>query len=174
MKNGGQVMTGSAPPKPIQVSIAFDDEEYWVWHNGVITLDGGTPIYSIALHEIGHAIGLSHYNSLPAVMNALLFQRADGGLEFLFMHGSTIKGGASIAGPAGHWHLSGIGDFDGDHKSDMLWRADSGAIELWFMDAGSVRGAASINSVGPEWQLEGWAISTGTARAAWCFGAPTT
>lgn len=29
------------------------------------------------------------------------------------------------------WHVSGIGDFNGDGRSDILWRNDSGTIADW-------------------------------------------
>lgn len=41
------------------VVIEFDNEESWVW-NGADYVLGTTTFYELALHEIGHAIGLDH------------------------------------------------------------------------------------------------------------------
>ena len=37
-----------------------------------IVSNGSVNLFEVALHEIGHAIGLAHYNAAPAVMNANL------------------------------------------------------------------------------------------------------
>ena len=49
--------------------IIFDlDETYSTGANPA--LSGGVTFYATALHEIGHALGLDHYNLGPAIMNA--------------------------------------------------------------------------------------------------------
>ena len=35
------------------------------------------------------------------------------------------------------WHVVGVGDFNGDHRDDILWRNDSGTITNWL---GTVNG----------------------------------
>ena len=51
-------------------SIEFDSGEGWHVAGSQIVSNGGVNLFEVALHEIGHAIGLGHYNAAPAVMNA--------------------------------------------------------------------------------------------------------
>jgi hypothetical protein len=51
--------------------ITFDDLELYNPTSGTETLAGGVTFESVALHEIGHALGLGHYDSVPAIMNAI-------------------------------------------------------------------------------------------------------
>jgi hypothetical protein len=53
-------------------SIKFDSGEGWHVAGSQIVSNGSVNLFEVALHEIGHAIGLGHYNAAPAVMNAYL------------------------------------------------------------------------------------------------------
>ena len=53
-------------------SIKFDSGEGWHVAGSQIVSNGSMNLFEVALHEIGHAIGLAHYNAAPAVMNAVL------------------------------------------------------------------------------------------------------
>jgi hypothetical protein len=33
-----------------------------------------------------------------------------------------------------NWHIQGTGDFNGDGKTDILWRADDGSVGIWEMN----------------------------------------
>jgi hypothetical protein len=54
--------------------IGFDDSESYTLAgpNGSPALSSGFMFEAVAEHEIGHAIGIGHYNDAPAIMNAIL------------------------------------------------------------------------------------------------------
>ncbi|MBR1122684.1 VCBS repeat-containing protein [Bradyrhizobium lablabi] len=72
-----------------------------------------------------------------------------------------IAAGAYNDGSAGTYRLSMAtganqptpNDFDGDGRSDILWRNDAGAIQTWNMDGGTMASADSFGTVPSAWQV---------------------
>ena len=56
----------------LSASITFDSGEGWHAAGDHVVSADAVDLFPVALHEIGHAIGLDHYNAAPAVMNAVL------------------------------------------------------------------------------------------------------
>lgn len=80
--------------------ITFDSGEGWRSVGGAIVSQSNASFYTIALHEIGHAIGLGHYDTTPSVMNAYLSRSvAD-------LHASDIHGIQALYGAAATLPLS--------------------------------------------------------------------
>ena len=68
----GQEQSSFSGGSEIASVISFDMDEGWHPFNGALVSSGGASFYDVALHEIGHALGLDHYNVSPAIMNAVL------------------------------------------------------------------------------------------------------
>jgi len=67
------------------------------------------------------------------------------------------NGTIAVVAPELGWSIAGIGDFDGDIRSDILWRNDAtGEVHIYFMNGTSVVGNGSVTTVAPEL---GWAIA---------------
>jgi hypothetical protein len=56
----------------ISANVTFDSSEGWHASGNQIVSNGGRDLFLTALHEIGHAIGLGHYDAAPGVMNTNL------------------------------------------------------------------------------------------------------
>jgi hypothetical protein len=47
----------------------------------------------------------------------------------------------------------GVGDYNGDGKSDILWQNSSGEVGIWAMNGTSVISTASLANPGPTWHV---------------------
>ena len=64
--------------------------------------------------------------------------------------------GASYAPTS--WHIVGTGDFNGDHRDDILWRSDSGALSNWLATANGGwqnNDASAATSASISWHVAG-------------------
>jgi hypothetical protein len=55
-----------------------------------------------------------------------------------------------------NWIAAETGDFNGDGKSDILWRdTNTGTVAIWFMNGLQVSSAASVGAEGLDWTIQG-------------------
>jgi hypothetical protein len=52
------------------------------------------------------------------------------------------------------WTIQPIGDFNGDGKTDILWRHTAGFVDLWAMNGASVISASPVATVPPDWTIQ--------------------
>ena len=85
---------------------------------------------------------------------------ATGDVYAWLMNGRTIKPGSGFVGsaPIGTWGILGVGDFNGDLKSDLLWQNTvTGDVNVWFLDGTSIRPeSGNVSALAPAtWTLVG-------------------
>ena len=96
----------------------------------------------------------------------LLWRKSDGTLAMWLMNGSSIdrsnfvtSGGLPVS-PDAAWHVVEIGDFNGDARSDILWRNDSGVTAEWLMKGATITSSVTPSSGGnpvnpdPTWSVQ--------------------
>jgi len=114
--------------------------------NGVVT-SGGVPILPDPTWSVA---GISDFNGDG---NAdVLWRNANGTVVDWTMNGATIStnavvglsGGIAVT-PGASWTVAGVGDFDGDSRSDVLWRNSDGTLATWFMNGATIQSSASPN-----------------------------
>ena len=54
------------------------------------------------------------------------------------------------------WTIAQTGDFNGDGKSDILWRnTTTGETAIWFMNGLQIASTASLGTVPTTWTIQG-------------------
>jgi hypothetical protein len=49
--------------------------------------------------------------------------------------------------------MEGTGDFNGDGRSDILWRDNGGTVVDWLMNGGSIQTAQVLGSASPDFHI---------------------
>jgi len=55
--------------------------------------------------------------------------------------------------PSQDWQIQKIGDFNGDKKSDILWRNTDGKLRIWFMYGGLIIDQKDPRAVANDWSI---------------------
>jgi hypothetical protein len=81
------------------------------------------------------------------------------------MDGTTISSSATLNGPSLDWTIQGMGDFNRDHKGDILWRHSSGPIQIWLMDGTTISSSATLDGPSLDWTIQRVGDFDGDANA---------
>jgi hypothetical protein len=110
-----------------------------------------------------HIVGMGDFDGNGT--QDILWRNNNGTVVDWTMNGSQITSAAAVtyqgnvAARDSSWQIAGIGDFDGDGKSDILWRNNNGTVAEWLMNGSQITSAADVtyqgNVAAPDnsWQI---------------------
>jgi serralysin len=84
----------------------------------------------------------------------MLWRNTDGTLVEWGLNGTAIGFTSALTfngvavNPDASWHVVEIGDFNGDARSDILWRNDNGALSEWLMNGTTISQAVTPTANG--------------------------
>jgi hypothetical protein len=97
------------------------------------------------LSSIAHASG----NDLTGDGVGDILWRNDNGTAAVWgLNGTAVTGGAMLNGGTvigTDWNIAGVTDFNGDGRSDILWRNDDGRVAEWNMNGTTIVGGGFVN-----------------------------
>ena len=107
--------------------------------------------------------GLGDFNG--GGMADILLRNTNGAFAEWTMDGSTIESSGLLTyhgntvDPSAAWSVAGIGDFNGDNKSDVLLRNTNGTLADWSMSGSTINSAQNISFEGATVMLpSAWTI----------------
>ena len=144
----------------IDSDIFFNTTFTWDVHNG-----SGTNIdfKRVAVHELGHALGLSHENTVPALMNPLYSQTIETPQVDDFNGLRALYGGGNLSPES-----MTTGDMDADGQDDVI--IDFGPHGIWLRMNDSTW--AKLHSLSPETMTTGDMDADGQDEVIIDFGNP--
>ena len=69
------------------------------------------------------------------------------------MNGGTVTQAVDLGVVPLSWTVAGIGDFDGNGSTDILWRDTSGNVGIWLMNGTSILSSTMLGNVPVSWSV---------------------
>jgi hypothetical protein len=69
------------------------------------------------------------------------------------MNGIQVSSTAGLGNIPTNWSVVGTGDFNGDGKTDIVWRDTAGDTSIWLMNGATVLSAGGLGNVPTTWSL---------------------
>ena len=70
-------------------------------------------------------------------------------------NGGQVSSSAGLGTVPTGWTIADTGDFNGDGKSDILWRDTSGNTAIWFMNGLQIGSTAGLGNIPTTWTVQG-------------------
>jgi hypothetical protein len=128
--------------------------------NGIVYFDltGVTTIGPKGSVNVTVAFNAAARNLAPGLYNASVAFSNAAALSFVATRQITLT---VLAAPT---H-----DFNGDGKSDIVWRDTSGNTAVWLMNAGQVLSSGTLGAVATSWSIVGQRDFDGDGKADWIW-----
>jgi autotransporter-associated beta strand protein len=133
--------------------------QIYLWEmNGLQIKEEGSPPHAPVTND-WHVQGVGDFDG--DFSSDFLWRQDGSGQVYVWeMNGLqvTAEGAVEHAPVTTDWHVQGVGDFNGDGKSDVLWRQDgSGQVYVWEMNGQQVQaeGAVAHAFVTDDWHVQG-------------------
>jgi uncharacterized protein YkwD len=146
---------------------------------GSNTVDGGVGDDTLVLGFASTEALITHNGGTVIISAGTVSDSATGFEHFRFTDGTidslpdraVPRGSVDLGTRGTSWPLAGVGDFNGDHDSDILWRSPStGQVDQWQMKNGGWGRSVDLGATKPaNWQLAGTGDfdGDGTADVLW-------
>jgi len=136
--------------------------------NGAVTMDTNTISNDCISDNFG--TGSNDFGSLGfAGAHAYHDFNGDGYSDILFrntgspsstvamwlMSGSSIASSGTVGTIPNTYSIVGQRDFNGDGKTDILWRDNGGNVYMWFMNGVTMSSSATVGNVSTIWSVKG-------------------
>jgi chitodextrinase len=120
-----------------------------IWLMNGATISGGATAFATVADLNWSIAGVGDFDG-DGKSDILWHNSTTGSNSIWLMNGTTISGGATAFATVADLNrgIAGVGDFDGDGKSDVLWRnRATGEISIWLMNGATIAYSAAIGSV---------------------------
>jgi hypothetical protein len=150
-----------------------DTGAMFVWMMGSAEISGATYLPAIASDWVVQGVGDLNGDGKADVLwrNMTPGQVDSASLYVWMMDGPYAGAGTGYTSTQADfdWAVAGIGDLDGDERSDIVWRAvggpAQGALFLWSMDGTRLRSGAYLDPISTDWQIQDVADMDGDSKA---------
>lgn len=148
--SGGPLICYGSNPGTIEAIVYGHTDGMWPAHH----VEHYTPI--------DRAWILAHTDASPSLMHSsgILFHKNTGDLQIWHDANpgwATLPGGATT-----DWQIAGVGDFNGNGISDMLWRSNTGANVVW---QDGVANGYALAAADTGWRLVGIGDFNGNGKS---------
>jgi PASTA domain len=147
-----------------------DRDDDLAWHNTVtgevrvVFTRVGSPTHSLTQGAIGGTTVIQGVGDFDGDRVADILWRSPSGQMSMWL-GGTFAGTVLVGNDHRHrdvpvgfdWAVQGVSDFDGDGRSDILWRHTNGTVAVWYMIGNDRHGTLVIPMNDPTWtwKIEG-------------------